>query len=1048
MPDHSRRRFNAAAGEGNSNAPAPVGAQVPPITAQVKPQDTTTSTIPPTGKIGLNATAPEVNVYSNGVQAAPNTNATLPPPATTPSAEAPKSHSKRPGIASRPSGEVSSNKGPVNDVKQQQQGRRGSFFSSFSSKFSSSSPAASPRNASIDASSNTAPPAPTSPKVEFGNPFNKTHAKKDSKDIKKEEKVVVTPVAPRRQSVLVHAGQERKVENPGFLSSALRRLSSSNSTALGKAANTGAICPRRVMNVDQNRERVKIPEFDQKELKRVAFCVDVEIAGYAQHGDEPDADASVAGVKEPVSLAMKERQAQLKQKRESKDAKYKDKGEGTALKHPQTATQEKEDIAQVAEAAEDADKADDVVAQDTELQGSAMETTTRKKEKKKRSEAERKERREKKRKRAEANGEVPLEFTARNGDDSDSGPGSNGSSTPAETSDHPTTDPLRIYKRCCQLRETAALKTILDQIARPSSTLSEIPGTVAVLDLSGIQLPLQDIMTLGDWLAVVPVRKVLLDDCGLTDEGVRVILSGLASCKSVDQAKQNRKLPKSGSGKRGQEQLGVVQKLSLKNNQFTALGWKHIALFLHVSRSIKAIDLSGNPFPSSPSGLTPGKLSPQGSDGSQGASNSSDTGSLVVKALTHRFGDKLEELILSSCTLNLNDIGSIVECAINCKIKRLGLADNNLSQEALVHIGRYIKMDICQALDLGSNDLHDRLDVIFNALERDNTMFALSLADCNLTPSDLGLILPPFAKLNNFRFLDLSHNQRLFSSNPNAVPVLRRHLPKMTSLRRVHLADVGMSSDDLIAITEILPECPALAHISVVENDRLVQIMNATDDDSQEEACALFASLMTAARVSQTMMAIEIEVPGNGSSEVVRALASQVVAYTLRNMERSTLTDYGVVAAHAHPEKAASEVLLHLVGTMDGYDENHDNDEPAPDEDYMIASTGIVKALRVCLATDGSSRAGSRNMSPTASGSVTPRPGTGSSMLKPKTFARKKPRNVTLELCESARKIRMRLRPALVREDRAGNDLAYRERRPLLDCSCVLILAIRSFTTP
>jgi hypothetical protein len=172
------------------------------------------------------------------------------------------------------------------------------------------------------------------------------------------------------------------------------------------------------------------------------------------------------------------------------------------------------------------------------------------------------------------------------------------------------------------------------------------------------------------------------------------------------------------------------------------------------------------------------------------------------------------------------------------------------------------------------------------------------------------------------------------------------------------------------------------------------------------------------------MVAIEIEVPSADSSEVVRALASQVVAYTLRNMERNTLNDYGLPETNALPEKNAPEVLLHLVGHMEGYSENHDNDEPAPDEDYLIASTGVVKALRVFLATDRPSRDGSRNLSPTASGTVTPKQ-SGTPLLKPST--QKKPKDVSLELCESARKIRMRLRPALIKEDREGNDLNYRK---------------------
>ena len=991
---------------------------------------------PTTEKAALVPTATEITDPKTASDTNTTTAPNAPPAqAAAPPAESPKSSVKRPGLTGRRSGEgtgvaaspVGANsKGPLNDVKNSQSGRRSSWISNLSSKFSSS-PASTPRSASLDASPKPTTPTPASPGVEFANPFDKKENKPDPKAAKEEKKVIVTHITPRRQSVLVHAGQERKEPNPGFLSSALRRLSSSNSAALGKAANAGAICPRKVMNIDQNRDRVKIADFDQNELKRVAFCVDVEIAGYAQHTYEEEAEPTTY-----LQIPVSQRQTQSKQKKDTKEAKYKEKGEGAALKNPQNATEEKDeigstkvDVVQAVEAAKESKKADEAPAEDVAPPEGSGEPTTRKKEKKKRSEAERKERREKKRRRAEENGEVPLELNGKNGDDSDDSPGSNGSSTPS--TDQPTTDPLRIYKRCCQLRETTALKVVMDQIARHPSTMSETPGTVAVLDLSGTELPLQDIVTLGDWLAVVPLRKLMMDDCGLTDEGVRVILSGIVGCKSAEQAKQNKKLPKRGSGKRGQEQLGVIEKISFKNNRFTALGWKHISLFLHISRSIRAIDLSGNPLPGPSAGLTPGILTKSNTTSSNGSISSIDCGALMLKALTQRFGDKLEELILSNCSLTPNDIANIVESASKCKIKRLGLAENNLGPDALENVGRYLGMGICEGLDLGSNDLHDRLKLIFDGIDSTNTCFALSLSDCNLTPSDLNGIFPVLADLHNFRFIDLSHNQGLFSLKANAVPILRKHLPKMNALRRIHLVDVEMSPDDLIAIAEILPECPSLAHLSVLENHRLTQIMNAKDEASQEEACALFASLMVAARVSKTMIAIEIEVPSADSSEVVRALASQVVAYTLRNVERSAINDYGLAATNPVPDKDAPGVLLHLVGHMEGYSENHDNDEPAPDEDYLIASTGVAKALRVFLATDGPSRDGSRNWSPTASGTATPKLG-GTATLKPSV--QKKPKDVSLELCESARKIRMRLRPALIREDREGNDLNYSK------CTC------------
>ena len=885
--------------------------------------------------------------------------------------------------------------------------------------------------------------------MEFDNPFNKKDAKPEKKKDKKDEKVVITHTAPqpRRQSVLVQAGTETKLEHPGFLSSALRRLSSSNNVTMGKGAVTGAICPRKVMNIDHYRDRVKLQEFDAHKLKRVAFCVDVEIAGYAVAADEQDdaAKARQLPVGQRQSLTSLERQAN-----QPKDSKYKEKGEGAALKNPQLATDEKEEHGETkidTKAKEDADKAvedtkvealpeNDPAASNENKDDSQRIPGTKKKEKKKRSEAERKERKERKRRHAEANGLVPLEFT-REDESSDSSRNGTppGARTPdPKSGDQPTTDPLRIYKRCCQLRETTALKSVKEQIAKPVATLADNPGTVGVLDLSGLQIPLQDTVTLGDWLAVVPVRKLVLDDCDLSDEALRVILSGLAGCKSAEQAKHNRKLPRKGSGKAGQEELGVIEKLSLKNNtRVTNIGWKHIALFLHLSRSLRAIDLSGIPFPKRSGEVTPSDLS-RASTASSSVTNTSqhaepskseDFGTLFAKALSGRFGgDRLEELILSGCGVTTSHVAELVDCAIKCKIRRLGLANVGLVAEGMAHVVRYVKSGVCEGLDLGSNDLHDSVVMLTDALNADNPLFAMSLSNCDLTPTQLEKVLVSLTKPNNFKFLDLSRNHKLFAQGSNAVSIFRRVLPRFQNLKRIHLCDLDLTSEHVIALAEIFPDCASLSHISILDNAGLIKTMNSSQTASQEEACAFFVALMTAVRASKSIIAIEIEVPSAESSEVVKALASQVVAYSLRNMEHSALGEFGVPSSTTNvmPDKDAPEVLLHLVGHMEGYDENHDNDDPAPDDDYVIASSGIVKALGVCLGTkDHPSRTASRTITPTGSTPATPRQG------PLRTPLHKKPKDVSADLCNSARKIRMRLRPALVREDRAGNNYNYRE---------------------
>ncbi len=1006
-----------------SNAPQPSQ----PDSKPVRPRQEEKST--PLQEVRNGATQPQLQPSTPAV-AVNGKNTSLQPatPKTGPLPAQPTSNQAVRAPIQQGQSPEESKKGLKPGTPNKKEGRRSSWISSLSSKFSSSPTAA--RNSSVDVQQAnngiTASPQP-SPKIELTNPFEKSKPVKDGqKENKKEEnRPVVTPLTPRRPSVLVAAGKETKLEHPGFLSSALRRLSSSTTANMGKGAGSGAICPRRVMNVDHNRERIKISEFDQNKLKRVAFCVDVEIAGFASQADEETEQSN----RLPVSSAQKENMSTSPDQvtMDSKDARMKEKGEGAALKN-KPANEEKDEPEQPKPESKpeppEEQKEDEAADASESLQGPdpPAAPVTRKKEKKKRSEAERKERKERKKRHAEANGLVPLELT-RDDDDSDSfysstPPGaSTPSRRPAESADGRTTDPLRIYKRCCQLRETTVLSRVKEQISKTIATLAEAPGTVAVVDLAGYQMQLQDVVTLGDWLAIVPVRKLVLDNCGLTDEGVRVILSGLSGCKSADQARQNRKLPKRSSQTHAKEQMGVIEKLSLKENPgITNIGWRHIALFMHMSRSLRAIDLSGIRFPKSTDLSRTVSATSSNSSGPNGNPTMMDLGSLVIHALSERLGDKLEELILSGCSLSPTNVRDLVDCAIKCRIRRLGLAASSLTEEALGQLVRYIKSGHCEGLDLGSNDLHGITHILADGATSDCPLFAISLSDCNLTPDDLSSILIPFARLKNLKFIDLSRNMALFSNTPNAVPVLRKLLPRLAPLKRLHLSDVGLTSVQAIALAEILPDCPSIAHLSILDNAPLLHIMNSKDEESQEEACAFFASLMTAVRVSDTIVAVEIEVPSSDSSEVVKALASQVVAYSLRNMERMTLDDMGIKSEEL-ADKDAPEVLLHLVGRMDDYNENY---EAAPDGDYVIASTGIVKALGVCLdGKDGNSRAHSRNISPTASGYSTPK---GSP--RPRTA---KPRDVTLELCESARKIRRRLQPVLVKEDRAGHHDNYRE---------------------
>jgi hypothetical protein len=514
------------------------------------------------------------------------------------------------------------------------------------------------------------------------------------------------------------------------------------------------LCERKVLNVDHDRERCRISELDQSKLRRVAFCVDVEIASGPRYIDDEG----------------EERRTEKMQKK-----KHVEKGESEALKHPEVVKDEKENDDAVKVNREALSKAPESEVAEASSSASpgepAEKDKSKKKEKKKRSEEERKARKEKRRKLAEANGILPVELIR---DVSDSSP----TDTPPDTvpgtpkmQAAPTTDPLRIYRRCCQLRETPVLKKITDQLTSPTNCGVEKWGIVSKLDLSSYWLQLPDIVTLADYFAVVPIKELVMENCGLTDEGVRVILAGLLAAKTPEffVRRRNKGEKESRKARAG----GVVERLILKNNpKIGRDGWRYICLFLHLSRSIKCVDLSMIPFP---------QLNITANDTANLArtmSNSSvyvDTAIILAKALAERLGGPQFELMnIAETGLATDQLGELVDGLCKSSVRRLGLAGNSITAEGMVHVARYLKHGRCEGLDLGGNELKDLLGMIADALDENHPMWALSLANCALTPDSLWKLLPALAKLKNFRFIDISHNHDIFGMEPSALSLLRR----------------------------------------------------------------------------------------------------------------------------------------------------------------------------------------------------------------------------------------------------------------------------------
>ena len=195
-------------------------------------------------------------------------------------------------------------------------------------------------------------------------------------------------------------------------------------------------------------------------------------------------------------------------------------------------------------------------------------------------------------------------------------------------------------------------------------------------------------------------------------------------------------------------------------------------------------------------------------------------------------------------------------------------------------------------------------------------------------------------------------------------------------------------------------------------------------------------------------MLTNLQVPSAENSEIVKALAKQVVAYSLRNMEDfaiaeatgqapSTVNATSALTGPYGGEKSVKEisvpdVLYHLVGHVEGGSENHDNDAPAPDEDYIVGGTGVVKALQYVLGEKANDS--NRNSLPPTPTDGTPKGTTPTGTLTPKNrpgssagyVEQAKAKKMSKNLLGSARKIRERLQPALLTEATGGDDMAYR----------------------
>ena len=270
-----------------------------------------------------------------------------------------------------------------------------------------------------------------------------------------------------------------------------------------------------------------------------------------------------------------------------------------------------------------------------------------------------------------------------------------------------------------------------------------------------------------------------------------------------------------------------------------------------------------------------------------------------------------------------------------------------------------------------------------------------------------------------------------------------------------------MTYEQAVCLIEILPDLIDLSCIKLSENTALTKLADAQNPQEQEEACALYASLLAATKLSQSIVLVDIEVPSERSSDVVKAMAKQVVAYCLRNMERLPVAQGGAGAAMPErmtattttnttpmtppttaasatapridsPDSSSSQTRIpNFMSDLVDLDEGDEGQEP--DDGYMIGGTGVAKALGCFLnnnsnddddddhhhkdddknKNDNKSRPSSGEFVPSDGSATTPRP--LSSPAQARVVPPAKAKELSKQLLTAARKIRMRIQPALAK---------------------------------
>lgn len=331
----------------------------------------------------------------------------------------------------------------------------------------------------------------------------------------------------------------------------------------------------------------------------------------------------------------------------------------------------------------------------------------------------------------------------------------------------------KIYTRCCHLREILPIPSTLKQVKGKSSPLQ-------TLKFLNPRPTLIDILSFCDFISIVPVHNVIFDNVSLNPEMLKNVISSLVSSK-------------------------VVEKIGFRNVVFTSEGWKLLCKFLMRNNSLLKLDISQT------------KIKP---DLDKSLYRAKMDWNLFIDVLQRREGRPLEELLING--VKFEDFDTFVNLLTTFASersqtrKRLGIAQSDLSAEQLKFVMSWVSDYKIQGVDMAFNDLSDLVKPLVGKLSSlpFSHLNYFTLNNTNImTAYDAALLLRALSKLPNLYFLDLSNLPQIF---PEVFPYLNKYLPRMTNLKRLHLDSNEFTSREVAMVTNVLPKCSELLHLSLL----------------------------------------------------------------------------------------------------------------------------------------------------------------------------------------------------------------------------------------